>query len=91
MRIVVKIARVLNAGGIAISICFVLAIAAKMAALSIASILARVGIAITAATPVAGIIVAGIYLYKNNETRYASYAVILLILLALAGIWRLLI
>jgi hypothetical protein len=88
LKIGVKIARTLNFGGLAIAGCFILAILAKMVGLSTAEDIAVIGIILTAATPVAGVMVAGYQLYRSGEKKYALYAMILLILMAVAGLWR---
>jgi hypothetical protein len=90
MNINVKIARTLNLGGLAIAACFILAIIAQLLKLTQAELLAVIGIAITAATPVAGVITAAIYLYKNGEIKYFIYSLILLAMMTFAGLWRLL-
>lgn len=89
MNIAGKIANTLRIGGIVIVVSFSAAIIAGVLALPFASILAGIGVAVTAATPIAGVIVAAIYLYKAGETKYSAYALILLIMMLLAGIWRL--
>jgi hypothetical protein len=89
MNISVKISKALHIGGIVMAGCFVLAIIAGLLKLSYAPILAAIGVAITAATPAAGVVVAGICLYKNGETKYFIYAMLLLIMMLLAGVWRL--
>jgi uncharacterized membrane protein len=89
MNISVKISKALHIGGILMAGCFVLAIIAGLLKLPYAPLLAAIGVAITAATPVVGVIVAGIYLYKDGEKKYSIYAMLLLIMMLLAGIWRL--
>jgi hypothetical protein len=89
MNISAKISKALHIGGIVMACCFVMAIIAGMLKLSYAPILAAIGVAVTAATPVGGVIVAGIYLYKNGEKKYFIYAMLLIVMMLLAGIWRL--
>jgi uncharacterized membrane protein len=89
MNISVKISKALHIGGIVMAGCFVLAIIAGLLKLSYAPILAAIGVAITAATPVAGVVVAGIYLYKNGEKKYFIYTMLLLLMMLLASVWRL--
>jgi uncharacterized membrane protein len=90
MNIAGKIARTLNIGGMAIAVCFIIAIIAGLLKMPQAAILAAVGIIVTAATPVAGVITAAILLYKNGETKYLAYSLILLVMMIFAGLWRLL-
>jgi hypothetical protein len=89
MNISVKISKALHIGGIVMAGCFVLAIIAGLFKFPYAHILAAIGVAVTAATPGAGVIVAGIFLYKNGEVKYSIYAMLLLIMMLLAGVWRL--
>ena len=89
MNIAAKISRVLNIGGMLIISCFGMAILAGLFGMRFAKILAGIGVAITAATPVAGVIVAAIYLRRAGETKYFIYALILLLMMFLAGVWRL--
>ncbi len=89
MNIAAKISKVLYIGGIVITSCFGIAIIARLLEMPFAGLLAGIGVAITAATPVAGVIVAAIYLRKAGETKYSYYALILLLMMFLAGIWRL--
>ncbi len=90
MNIGLKIARILDIGGIAIVVCFAVAIIGRFLGFNIANSLAALGIGLTAATPIAGVIVAGYMLFRQGEKKYAIYAGVLLILMALAGVWRML-
>jgi multidrug efflux pump subunit AcrA (membrane-fusion protein) len=89
MNIAAKISKVLYIGGIVITSCFGFAIIAGLFGMTFAKLLAGIGVVITAATPVAGVIVASIYLRRAGETKYFYYALILLMMMFLAGIWRL--
>jgi hypothetical protein len=89
MDISAKIAKTLQIGGITMASCFGLAIISGIFKIPFAPTLAAIGVIITAATPVAGVVVAGVYLFKNRETKYFIYTVVLLIMMIIAGVWRL--
>jgi uncharacterized membrane protein len=84
-----KIGAVLRIGGILMASCFMAAIIMKLAGLSLAFKFTLAGIIIAAATPVAGVIAAMISLFINKETKYAIFAVILLVFMILGCVWRL--
>ena len=86
-----KIALILNIGGIAMAALLGLAAVFDLGGFRISSTLALIGIMVAVATPVAGIITAMIVLFRSGETKYAAYATILLMMIIIAGVWRLLI
>ncbi|NLI14710.1 MAG: hypothetical protein GX409_00330 [candidate division Zixibacteria bacterium] len=89
MNIAAKISKALNIGGMVIVSCLGAAVIAQLLAWPFATTLAKIGIGITAGTPIAGVIVAAIYLRRAGETKYFCYALILLLMMFLAGMWRL--
>jgi uncharacterized membrane protein len=89
MNISHKIGNVLQAGGIIMAVCFVAAIILRTIGSAKADMIAEIGIYVTAATPVAGVVAAMILLFNNKETKHAFYAAILLMLILMAGLWRL--
>ena len=91
MNIEKIIARLFSIAGLVMAIVFAIAIALNIAGIKFSVPAIQLGVCLAIAIPILGVVVIMILLFKKGETKFGICAIILLILLAIAVTWRMLV